>query len=59
MMRQVFLEFFKCRSFIIDPIIDSEPNLVFIDGPFFFNDGQPILLKDLSRYDFSFSPPPG
>jgi hypothetical protein len=59
MMREVFLEFFKCRGFIIDPIIDSEPYLVFIDGPFFFNDGQAVLLKDLSRDDFSFSAPPG
>ncbi len=59
MMRQVFLEFFKCRGFIIDPIIDSESYLVFIDGPLFFNDGQPILLKDLSRDDLNFSAPPG
>jgi hypothetical protein len=59
MMRQVFLEFFKCRSFIIDPIIDSEPYLVFIDSPFFFNDGQSIFLKDLSRDGFGFSTPPG
>jgi hypothetical protein len=59
MMRQVFLEFFECSSFIIDPVIYSEPNLIFIDCPLFFNNGQPILLKDLSRDDFSFSLSPG
>jgi len=59
MMRQVFLEFFECSSLIIDPFIDSEPNLIFIDGSLFFNNGKPVLLEDLSREDFSFLFSPG